>query len=333
MKNDAPTYTNPEVPSGKRFYNKAGNAPFSVPEEQLRSAMNIPDGLTNSQKLPVLMAPGTGSIGEETFGPNMGKLLAASDFAIPVYLSVPQYLLGDVQVNAEYIAYAAQYLNAVTSKKIAIVTWSQGAIDAQWAFKYWPSLRNITTDHVAVSGDYDGTQLAYLLCPGFATVNNIACTPSILQQTYFSQLINKLRQTDGDSAYVPTTTIFSATDEIVQPQIGSGASGYIKDSRGVGVSNNYLQDVCAFQPGSGFYLHEGVLYSATAYALVVDALTHDGPADINRVRRSCAQTLPAGLTQTDLIETEAVIPTILFRAIAFGTKSVQEPPIKDYATY
>ncbi|EDN92679.1 hypothetical protein SS1G_08542 [Sclerotinia sclerotiorum 1980 UF-70] len=274
---------NDAVSSNKTFYNTVkGDAPFSVNEETLRAAIYIPPSFTWGKKQPVIMLPGTGGYGYVTYASNIGKLLSATDYADPVYLSIPNAFTSDAQINAEYVAYALQYFYAMTSRKPAIVTWSQGSLDAHWAFKYWPSVRNIVTDHIAISPDYHGTVLAYILCPGFALGNGIACTPSVLQQTYESNFVKRLRSTDGDSAYVSTTSIYSLTDEIVQPQAGTAASGFIKDVRGVGVSNTFLQGACAGLPAGGLYTHAGVLYNPVAYALLTDALKNDGPGLFER---------------------------------------------------
>lgn len=103
-----------------------------------------------------------------------------------------------------------------------MIAWSQGNIDVQWAFKYWPSTRKITSDHVAISPDYAGTVLADFICP-----TGLSCDPAVFQQRYLSDsnFITTLRADNGDSAYVPTTTVYSGLlDEIVEPQQGTGAS-------------------------------------------------------------------------------------------------------------
>lgn len=130
---------NDPVPSEKSFYNNVdGNAPFSVDEETLRAAIYIPSGFTWGEMQPVIMSPGTGAYGYVNFASNMGKLLATTDYADPVYLNIPYALLYDAQISAEYVAYAIQYFYAMTSKKPAIVTWSQGSLDTQWAFSLYP---------------------------------------------------------------------------------------------------------------------------------------------------------------------------------------------------
>src|ERR1700761_6924535 len=154
-------------------------------------------------------------------------------------------------------------------------------MDTQCARKYWPSTRGVVSNLIAHSPDFHGTVLAYILCPGFP---RLPCPPSVIQQEYNSNFISTLRSNGGDSAYVPTTTVFSSTDEIVQPQSPvTGASAYLNDARGVGVTNNQVQAVCGGRPAGGFYTHEGVLYNPLGYALTVDALTNGGPGRTSRI--------------------------------------------------
>lgn len=95
--------------------------------------MYFPAAFTWGKKQPVLMNPGTGTTGVLALSANIGKLLSQGDIADPVYLNVPNNLLNDIQINAEYVAYAIQYLNIMTKRKIGIVSWSQGSINTQWS--------------------------------------------------------------------------------------------------------------------------------------------------------------------------------------------------------
>ncbi len=106
----------------------------------------------------------------------------------------------------------------------------------------------------------------------------------------------------GDSAYVPTTTVYSSTDEVVQPQTGIGASGYINDALNVGVSNTNVQAACLGIGAGGIVTHEGILYNSLAHALAVDALTHPGPGSILRINPlvTCAETTAPGLSKADI---------------------------------
>jgi hypothetical protein len=125
--------------------------------------------------------------------------------------------------------------------------------------------------------------------------------------------VTALRARGGDSAYVPTTTVYSETDEIVEPQQGVLASAFLLDARGVGVANVDVQSVCGVGPAGGLVTHEGVLYNALAWALVVDALTHAGPASLERVNvlDVCGQLAAPGLDVGDVLTTEGEIFDIM----------------------
>lgn len=307
------------------------DAPYSLSESALRQAIHIPSTFTYGEKPPVIMLPGTGTTGCITFRYNYIKLFQDVDYADPVWLNIPHFLLDDVQVNAEYAAYAINYISAISgNRNVSVLGWSQGNLDAQWAFKYWPSTRSVVSDFINISPDYHGTVEAYLICPGFPTV---ACVPAAIQQAYESNFISTLRSDGGDSAYVPTTSIYSATDDIVQPQTGLLASGRINDARGVGVTNNEVQVVCLGRPAGLLYTHPGVLFNPLAYALAVDALTHDGPGQPSRIDLNtvCNQIASPGLSVADVVASEGTVAVAAAAIALYVPKVGAEPPIMAYA--
>jgi hypothetical protein len=77
-----------------------GDVPYSIPEQQLRAAIRIPWTFTHGKKQPVILVPGTGSTGFFTFNGNYIKLLSRVDYADPVWLNIPNFLLDDAQKNA-----------------------------------------------------------------------------------------------------------------------------------------------------------------------------------------------------------------------------------------
>ncbi|KFY31732.1 hypothetical protein V493_00814 [Pseudogymnoascus sp. VKM F-4281 (FW-2241)] len=317
---------NPAIPIYPR--KASGDAPYSVDENTLRSAIYIPStfqyGKTGKQ--PVLLVPGTTLPGGTSYSNAFGKLLAASSYADPVWLNIPGYSLGDVQVNSEYVAYAMNYLSGVSQQKnISVISWSQGGINTQWGFKYWPSTRSVVSDFVALAPDFRGTIEADLLCSGLTFA---LCTPSIKQQRDKSNLIATLRNNGGDSAYVPTTTFYSATDQIVQPQIGTGASSFMLDARNVGVTNNQIQEVC--RGTIQIILHEAVLYNAVAWALIEDALNHDGPGSRSRLDlpKLCFALAAPGL---NVIQGQSILATAIPNILAYKTHVFNEPAIAAYA--
>ncbi|GME23111.1 Lipase B [Neofusicoccum parvum] len=309
------------------------DAPYSLSESQLRQAIYIPSGFTYGEKPPVILVPGTGAKGGENFGSNFIPLFTGVDYADPVWLNIPGFLLDDAQVNAEYVAYAINYISGISkNKKVSVLGWSQGNLDIQWANKYWPSTVKNVNKHIAMSPDYHGTQLAKALCPDFPT---LPCAPSVLQQEYNSNFVTQLRKNGGDSAYVTTTNVFSVTDEIVQPQAEPGASAHQDDVRDVGVTNNELQSICNGKPAGIFYTHEGVLYNPIAFALAKDTLINDGPGLTSRIDLDglCQELVTEGLSLTDVVATEGTIAVAAAAILLYPNKLVEEPPLKAYATY
>jgi len=329
---------NPPPPS--RIYPKkdTADAPYTLSEPALRKAIFIPSGFTYGAKRPVIFVPGTASYGGLNFASNLRKLLTGKSFADPVWLNIPGAMLGDAQTNSEYIAYAINYISAISrqnKENIAVISWSQGGLDTQWVLKYWPSTRKVIKDFLAVSPDFKGTVLANVLClTPDSDLAVLPCDPSVIQQEATSDYIRSLRRNGGDSAYVPTTTIFSGLfDEVVQPQSGTAASGFINDARTVGVSNNEVQVVCAGQLGGTFYDHAGVLFNPLTYALVVDALQNEGPGDVSRIDLNtvCDSYAADGLDLDDVLATSGLIPVAGAVLLTFPQKIFAEPPLRAYA--
>ncbi|KUJ24325.1 alpha/beta-hydrolase [Mollisia scopiformis] len=324
---------NPLSPSPAVYPQKsAGDAPYSLDENSLRSAIYIPSNFTYGEIPAVLLVSGTGALAGGNFGPNFGKEFQGSDYADPVYINIPGKQLADLQIEAEYVAYAVNYISAISdNKNVSVLSWSAGSSISQWAVTYWPSTRSVISDFIPISGDLHGTETAYFLCPGFP---RLPCAPAILQQEYNSTFVATLRNAGGSSAYVPTTSVYSIFDEIIQPQENTGASAYVFDERKVGVSNTELQNACTVaQPGGTLYTHEGVLYNALAFALAKDALIHDGPGDLSRVDvvAECQKIVISGLSLTDVLATEAIVVELVFGALTYPDKVLSEPAIASYA--
>jgi hypothetical protein len=83
----------PKVPS-------SSDPAYDVSEASLRGAIFIPSTFTFGQKPPVILFPGSGSTGYTAYTGNYIKLLSNVDYADPVWVNVPGYLVGDAQVNA-----------------------------------------------------------------------------------------------------------------------------------------------------------------------------------------------------------------------------------------
>lgn len=197
---------NPQTPVYPSCY--ILDAPYSLPEAQLRQVIHIPSTFTYGQKPPVILVPGSGGRGGTNYANNYIKLLTNTSYADPVWINAPGFAFDDAQVASEYVAYAINYIAGITGRKVSVLGWSQGVLNTQWALKYWPSTRANTLNNIALSSDYHGTSLANILCP------ILPCVASVFQQEYTSNYIAALRTNNGDSAYVPTTVVYSIADEI-----------------------------------------------------------------------------------------------------------------------
>lgn len=326
----------------------AGDAPYSVSEADLRAALYIPPGFTNGAKRPILFVPGTGAFGGVNFISNLGKLFGRDQGFDPVFLNVPGAMYNDTQINSEYIAYGINYLSSITGNKnnLAVITWSQGGLDTQWVLQYWPSTRPVVDDFISISADFHGTTLAYFVDPAFPDV--IPVPPSVIQQEYDSDFVLTLRYGGGVAPYVPSTSVWSITDEIVQPQYDpyASASYFAQDlpgtpntspvcpvNRNVSYTNAQIQTVCKDRPAGLIYPHEGVLYNPLAYALALDALTHPGPGRIDRINLDevCNQVVAPGLSPEDVLATEGLIPLAALNFLLYPGKVLDEPAVRQYA--
>ncbi|KAJ7017706.1 hypothetical protein C8F04DRAFT_1405653 [Mycena alexandri] len=331
VKTHRPTPT--QTPPTSIFPSAAGDAPYSLSEATLRQAIFIPDTFTNGAKNPLLIVPGTGQPSFMTYSPNLLPVLQNSDFADPVWLNIPGFLLGDAQQSAEYIAYATHYIGARTGKKVTLIAYSQGNIITQWALTFWPSMRSVVSDFVGMSAAFRGSSLVTAGCVPIQDLG-IGCPPAIHQQTLGSNFVNAMIKHGGDSALVPTTIMFSLTDEIAQPQSGNDATAMLKNANNVGYTPVRVQDVCAGKLAGGVATHEGMLYHPLTLAMLEDAMTNDGPGDLSRVdtARLCGQAVADGMSLSALVDTEAGLVKAGGAFIEFRPYLQNEPPVASYAT-
>ncbi|CAI7641441.1 unnamed protein product [Penicillium glandicola] len=322
---------NTKTPSPRIHPTKSFNdAPYDIPEETLRSAIHIPATFSygKNNKFPILLVPGTADPAGSTYYFNYAKLFTTNPHTDPVWVNIPGNSLGDIQSNAEYVAYAINYISGLSQRPIGVLSWSQGSLDVQWALKYWPSTRAAVSDFMAVSGDFHGT-IVETMC----VLAKSVCSPAVQQQGYDTNFIRALRGGDGDSAFVPTTSVYSGNDFIVQPQSGGWASGALEDVRGVGVSNVQVQVACAGRAAGGSYSHSAMLVNPLAYALFVDALIHDGPGRLERVDLDavCRESVAPGLDVNDFLGVEAVSNVLgVLDILLYGFNGSEEPPLRDY---
>lgn len=271
------------------------------PRAELRAARGV-----------VLLVAGTGSTPDESWSWSYEPALRADGYATCT-VALPDHALGSFTEAAPYVAAAIRTAARRADHRIAVVGHSQGGALPVWAVKFWPRLARHVSDVVSLAGPFGGTALADELClPG-------RCAPLAWQLRQGSRTVAALR-TAPLPARVAVTSISTRYDEIVRPQPAA--------SRLDGATNVLLQDVCAQDPSE----HGLILGDPVAYALTLDALTHRGGADAERLSTdTCEQTfIPHG----DL----AGSPVFLQAVARFATGLLdptrwvsREPPLPPYA--
>lgn len=121
--------------------------------------------------------------------------------------------MGDMQVNAEYVAYNLHQVSSLSGGlPTAVIAHSQGNPNTLWALKYWPSTRNVTRAFVALSPDFAGIDLL----GSSSLLNDICadglCQAAMWQQSSGSNYYDALHANDFN-ALVPTTTIWTQVSQ------------------------------------------------------------------------------------------------------------------------
>jgi triacylglycerol lipase len=245
---------------------------LSVPPEKLAAAFTCSGDLRRSERDPVLLTPAFSSAGV-SYGWNY--LTRLPKLGVPTCaISVDDGGYGDLQDTAEYVVYAVRRMRTESNRKVVLLGHQHGALDEIWALTFWPDVARSVSDLVSLATPFNGTTSPNVLCRTGA-----GCAPATWQITQGSSFIEALAAAPlpAGPAY---TSITSLDDALIIPQPEA--------CRLDGGVNVVLQDLCPGRTVS----HFDILADAVAYALVLDAIDHDGPADLRRVSRTvCAERL------------------------------------------
>jgi len=294
------------VVAGIRPRSSAATEPaYDVPESTLAAAVACPaGGFTHPANEPVLLVHGTFATPKENWGGNYGLVLPKLGYDVCT-VTLPYRSLGDIQVAAEYVVYAIKYMYGATGQKVNILAHSQGPLEPRWALKWWPSLQSDVDHLVMMASPNHGTVVADLSIGAAAGY----------QMKPGSNFLNALNAGDETPGPVSYTSIYSATDELVEPSSTAVIAGG---------DNILMQDVC---PGR-VVEHVQFASDAAVFALVMDAFTHPGEgADPARIDKSvCTQGQFAGVDWTKNGDD-------LTKGWPFSGQTfvLAEPPLKCYA--
>ena len=285
--------------------------PLTLSTATLAAATHCDAGAT-AHHHTVLLVHGTGATDDEAWSWNYEKALPTAGFGVCT-VTLPDRALGDFTVAAQYAVYAARQAFRVSGQKIGILGHSQGGLMAVWIAKFWPDVAQHATDVIGLAANVRGTQLANTLCTAGS------CSPIAWQMRRGSHVTNA-----ATNAPLPTTTSFtsigSQTDEVVYPQ--PTVSSF------PGVDAVMVQSICPER-----VVDHGLLLSdAVAYQLVLDALTHDGPANTVRIDRSaCLQQTMPGADPTQSAGFANTIVALSVGLLDARTYTDHEAPVPAYA--
>ena len=269
------------------------NAPgpaLSVPAAKLAAALTCSKGgVGGATRAPVLLVQGTGATAKDnwswTYEPALDKL------HIPwCQIDLPDHATGDVQVNGEYVVYAIRTMRSRAGRRISIIGHSQGGMVPRWALRFWPDTRAMVDDIIGFAPSNHGTTQAS------ATCGDGACSAADWQQWNVSKFVQALNSRAETWSGVSYTSIYTHTDEIVQPNLDDTGSSSLRTGAGR-IENVATQDVCPNDTNEHLLLG---LIDPVAYALAVDALGHDGPADPKRIAATVCADVPSGDQPGDL---------------------------------
>jgi triacylglycerol esterase/lipase EstA (alpha/beta hydrolase family) len=261
--------------------------PLDVPPAKLAAALVCGKGVDGASRAPVLLVPGTGATADDNYSWNYEPQL--DKLGIPwCAVTFPSAGNNDIQINGEYVVYAIRTMFARAGRRIAILGHSQGGMVPRWALRWWPDTRAMVDDVIGMAGTNHGTMMAHADCPR-------GCIPADTQQASDSKFIPALNSGQETFPGISYTEIYSHTDEEVQPNLDSSGTSSLHGGGGR-VTNVAVQDICPTDTSE--HLSLGTVDSV-AYALAIDALSHDGPADPSQIPVTvCAQPLMPGINPT-----------------------------------
>ena len=266
----------------------------------------------------VVLLPGTG-LDPSEFRWNYSRSLPAAGYGVCA-VTLPQEALGDIQVAAEHVVSAIREVHRRSGRRVSLLGHSQGGMIGRWALRFWPDTRPLVDDVIGMAPSNHGTVDSQVLCQA-------QCPPAFWQQAAGSRFTEALNSGAETFAGISYTSIYTRTDEVVVPNLDDTGSSSLRTGRGA-ITNVALQELCP----TAVTEHLGIgTYDPVAYALVVDALRHRGPASPARVPAGvCTQQLAPGVDPVTFPTDAASSFVALGANIARSPQVGAEPPLKRY---
>jgi hypothetical protein len=310
----------------------AGYAPVDRPGPALRPALADLEAAVECHgdftqgKEAVLLVPGTAFTVATQFSWSWGRALTFA--GIPwCGVTPPENSLGDLTVAGEYDVYAIRKTYALAGNRpIAVVGHSQGAMRPRWALRFWPDVRPMVADLVSVAPDNQGVSLAApgVLPPLLAlTCTAVACPQGIWQQLVGSRFIRAVNSGQETFPGIDYSVVYSRTDGLVQPR-----DTVLNAAPGTSYSRVAIQSICRGRIAD--HLTNGTSDSVS-WALILDAITHPGPAAEGRISRAtCGQLFFPGIDYARALLGAVNAPLQIVKAASTTPRTTSEAPLPAY---
>ena len=292
---------------------------LSVSEGTVRDAMICNGKLPHADADPVLLIHGTFADSDINWRWNYQKVLPEMRGQTACTVDLPDVASGDVQVSTEYVVRAIRFMARRSDRQVAIISHSQGGLEARWALKWWPDIRQLVSDLVMFVPPNHGAAFPDNACgdPG-------SCAAALYQMRSDSNFLAALNKGRKSYGKVAVTSIFTNDDTVFvlpdQARLGWPSS------KSADVA---LQDIC---PGHQAQ-HNDLPFDGPGWFIATDALDHRGPADPSRIdtAAACADDTMPGVDRAYANERLAGYSETLAGYLGpSGPKADGEPPLAPY---
>lgn len=310
-----------------------GSPPETYSDEDYKQGLKC-DPLGNLSKDPVLLVHGTFTYGQQNYGATLAPLLRERGWAVCI-VTYPNRGFDDIQRTSEFVAYAVEKIAAESNRKVALIGHSQGVMQARWAAKWWPNVQNNVSDLISLAGPNQGIILPTAPRQALALlgIKNASFPAAFYQFTQNSDFIRALNRDDETPGDIDYTVLYTQFDELIQPAAPFPAGALEFGQNNPKRINILLQDIC---PGRVVEHISIAFFDKLSLELVFDALSHDGPADVDRAGGKNLCGLPV-LGSFAFAEDAATLALDAFVISNFPQGlpglglSPGEPPLMDYA--
>ncbi|HUS20851.1 MAG TPA: hypothetical protein VMZ66_02435 [Aeromicrobium sp.] len=279
---------------------------------EMEAALHCTPSVTNATKDPVLLSPGTATDSNESFGWNWEPAL--DQLGIPwCGIDPPEQALGPIDVAGEYIVYAIRRMHAMSGRKVDILGWSQGGMSMRWSLRFWPDTRALVDDVMGFAPSNHGTAVL-----STSQCAQLGCRPADFQQAYDSEFVRALNSRTETFSGISYTNVYSKFDEAATPNSDPAHCTSCLTVGPGSIANIQTQQVCPLDTSD----HVLIGVAPATYAIIVDALTHDGPAVLSRISANCSSLFMPGVT-----DPAAAAASIAALESAIGTLAIAPGPL------